>query len=961
MKKLFLLLILSFFSAQGLAGGCPDGSEPVKTVSADGTYFVYKCNADSNNTKESKTSPTTTSSESTTTTVSTDKILDVQVMLSDLGYKVGSVDGKLNDKTLQCLKDFRKDQNLPSGDGLMSSDIENLRMQYTKSPIDIPIFENYGLELTQNNVLITDTSKYKYSSCQDVINEHLTTHPISGNQIFEKYGHLAIPDLNQAISNWDPNVGTAEEITSHMGRWIYKTHHACLSGVDASCKQLRRLVEHFSDNRSFTRNVSHANNPEIYYVTINRFISPLLIGYTTSNQVLGKHDRHLEIGAWFKDAIYQNTYHPFPYKMAKVRDMERQKLRCEQKKTAGRSHHAQNHSLQSSLLVMMYGVIWNDDHAFNIGVDSFYQTLDSVNNEGALPCEAVRGSSALWYSGGTISTLIQIYDVALANDIRLEEVKSIDNLHRTVKFQLDAGLDPKLIYKYAKSNNGPMCGENYKNQCHMSGFTGTGYEWIKRYVQLFPNHQNTKRINGLADQMANSDNLDLKTRTSLSGMFYGVYPIPFYKKNIVWSSEQEKGWYSNAYIFDTYGEWQRGSPMCLYDTANIQETTKTDETTSIEASDVFDGRYSFDISRYSEDEDELLLLGEGYIEIRNGIMTIAKKGRTLDTGSEDSYDSFKGHIDTDGNIDSSLRIPILWFEGHENYNEGTMQKNLVDLSGNIDGQLQGNWDHYLDVILELGEKDFTDETAETTKTAETPKVVTSDDDPTVSKVIEVIHGDTFIVDIAEPHELAGSNIKLIIRDANTPDATKSCPRQMEFGIKVKDNVTQKLNDASSIKLKNYRKTSTAVIAQVIVDGKDLGEELIAKGYASNEYGHWKAYFCSALQAMAAGDSNWKYGTADVDKAIFWYERAIVLDPNRDQKLVFYDLSELYKINGDTKKSIDYLKQSAKLGHMEAEEALGAAYMNGNGVSKDPTKAKKWLKKAHDNGSDSAEDICGCEF
>ena len=43
MKKLFLFLILSFFSAQGLAASCPDGSEPVKSLSADGTYFVYKC------------------------------------------------------------------------------------------------------------------------------------------------------------------------------------------------------------------------------------------------------------------------------------------------------------------------------------------------------------------------------------------------------------------------------------------------------------------------------------------------------------------------------------------------------------------------------------------------------------------------------------------------------------------------------------------------------------------------------------------------------------------------------------------------------------------------------------------------------------------------------------------------------------------------------------------------------
>ena len=46
MKKLLLLLILSFFSTQGIAASCPDGSEPMKTVSADGTYYEYKCASD---------------------------------------------------------------------------------------------------------------------------------------------------------------------------------------------------------------------------------------------------------------------------------------------------------------------------------------------------------------------------------------------------------------------------------------------------------------------------------------------------------------------------------------------------------------------------------------------------------------------------------------------------------------------------------------------------------------------------------------------------------------------------------------------------------------------------------------------------------------------------------------------------------------------------------------------------
>ncbi len=62
MKKLFLLLILSFFSAQSFAGSCPDGSDPVKSISADGTYFVYKCAG----TKESNKTSASSNNESST-------------------------------------------------------------------------------------------------------------------------------------------------------------------------------------------------------------------------------------------------------------------------------------------------------------------------------------------------------------------------------------------------------------------------------------------------------------------------------------------------------------------------------------------------------------------------------------------------------------------------------------------------------------------------------------------------------------------------------------------------------------------------------------------------------------------------------------------------------------------------------------------------------------------------------
>jgi hypothetical protein len=43
MKKLILIVILSFLSAQSLAGSCPQGSEVIRTISPDGSYFLSSC------------------------------------------------------------------------------------------------------------------------------------------------------------------------------------------------------------------------------------------------------------------------------------------------------------------------------------------------------------------------------------------------------------------------------------------------------------------------------------------------------------------------------------------------------------------------------------------------------------------------------------------------------------------------------------------------------------------------------------------------------------------------------------------------------------------------------------------------------------------------------------------------------------------------------------------------------
>ena len=43
MNNLLLLLIISFLSAQSFSAGCPDGSEVIRTISPDGSYFLSSC------------------------------------------------------------------------------------------------------------------------------------------------------------------------------------------------------------------------------------------------------------------------------------------------------------------------------------------------------------------------------------------------------------------------------------------------------------------------------------------------------------------------------------------------------------------------------------------------------------------------------------------------------------------------------------------------------------------------------------------------------------------------------------------------------------------------------------------------------------------------------------------------------------------------------------------------------
>ena len=74
-------------------------------------------------------------------------------------------------------------------------------------------------------------------------------------------------------------------------------------------------------------------------------------------------------------------------------------------------------------------------------------------------------------------------------------------------------------------------------------------------------------------------------------------------------------------------------------------------------SSLLDGRYSFNLFRYAEDEADKI--GNGFINISNGQITIDKKYRNLKTGETDLYDTFNGQVDKNGEVSGSVKLDII--------------------------------------------------------------------------------------------------------------------------------------------------------------------------------------------------------------------------------------------------------------------------------------------------------------
>ena len=131
MKKV-TFFVLFLFSIQGFASSCPDGREPVKSISEDGTYFVFNCEAQLDNSDSNAQGKTLGKSIYKTITQGDPEIYETQMLLNRFGrYSVGKPNGQWTWETQSAVQKFYSDSG-QSFNGLWSSkilsDLQNRRL-----------------------------------------------------------------------------------------------------------------------------------------------------------------------------------------------------------------------------------------------------------------------------------------------------------------------------------------------------------------------------------------------------------------------------------------------------------------------------------------------------------------------------------------------------------------------------------------------------------------------------------------------------------------------------------------------------------------------------------------------------------------------------------------------------------------------------------------------------------------
>ena len=102
----------------------------------------------------------------------------------------------------------------------------------------------------------------------------------------------------------------------------------------------------------------------------------------------------------------------------------------------------------------------------------------------------------------------------------------------------------------------------------------------------------------------------------------------------------------------------------------------------------------------------------------------------------------------------------------------------------------------------------------------------------VSEVTSIYDGDTFRANLAGYPEIIGYRIGVRINGIDTPEMRAQCQKEKNLALQAKQLTVTQLRGAKKIELRNMKRGKYfRIVADVYVDGQNLGEMLIKRSLA----------------------------------------------------------------------------------------------------------------------------------
>jgi len=97
----------------------------------------------------------------------------------------------------------------------------------------------------------------------------------------------------------------------------------------------------------------------------------------------------------------------------------------------------------------------------------------------------------------------------------------------------------------------------------------------------------------------------------------------------------------------------------------------------------------------------------------------------------------------------------------------------------------------------------------------------------VTAVINVYDGDTLRVNIQDLPPIIGQNIRVRLRDIDTPEMQAQCFHEYQQALLARDRLHELVSAADIIELKNVQRGKYfRIVADLILDGENAGDILI---------------------------------------------------------------------------------------------------------------------------------------